>query len=124
MKGFRYHQNKFLRTFATTKTTLQNIPAGVQRELHVWTRCIQEAQGGLPIPQLALNPPLYTISFMSDAAGARTINIKGKQVNISKPEDRGAASIGFTKDGYIFFLSVIKWPMIFLDKYTSHSAVF
>jgi hypothetical protein len=42
--------------------------------------------------------------------------------NISEPEDRGVASLGYNEHSYLF-CSVLKWPLPFLQKFGSNSTL-
>ena len=95
----------------------------MKKEISIWAKCILSTHGGLPIPKLYCHPPLTTISFISDAAGAAVIRRRGFVKNVSIPGDRGVASLGFNQSHY-FFLAIFKWEDRFLNKFLSHSTVF
>ena len=120
LKSFRYHQNKFLKKFAEQETVLLEVPDLVKKELLIWWNL--SAAEGLPIPEIMENPPLKHLIFVSDAAGAALMRMEGKLVNISKPGDRGVASVGY-KDGVNNFVAILKWPTKFLEKFKCSSMV-
>jgi hypothetical protein len=99
------------------------VPAPLKQELYIWFRCILDTQGGLPIPEIVKQPPLFTETYISDAAGAALLRTKGKVENISQPNDQCVASIGFRK-GTLTFACVFKWPEKFLDTFPSKSMFF
>ncbi len=123
MKGFKFHQNKFLREFHASNCKQLPLPTLVKQELYIWTKCIQQSKTGFPIPTIRLTPPLCHMTFISDAAGAAYMYRQGKRIHVSKPNDRGVASLGFLNSKY-FFVAVLKWPKEFLLKYGSQSSVF
>ncbi len=123
MKGFKFQQNKFLRQLHTTDQKHLPLPILVRRELQIWAKCIAYATNGLPIPTIRLTPPLCHLSFISDAAGAAYTYRKGHRIHISKPGDRGVASLGMLNSTF-FFVAIVKWPMEFLAKYGTQSSVF
>jgi hypothetical protein len=123
LKGFRFLQNKQLQQYAQQKVNTLPILPQLKEELYVWARCILDTQGGLPIPEMIKQPPLFPETYISDAAGAALLRFKGKVKNISQPKDRGVASIGF-RDGMVYFVSILKWPEIFLETFPSKSMFF
>jgi hypothetical protein len=123
LKGFKFHQNKFLRELHTSNNKQLLLPVLVRNELRIWAKCIMYAAKGLPIPRINLNPPLIHLSFVSDAAGAAYTWRRGQRVHISVPGDRGVASLGIMGAKFSF-VAVVKWPSEFLLKYGTQSSVF
>ena len=115
LQGFKFHQNNFLKTFAENSSTILPIPQDLKDELTVWTKCLLDLGEGLPIPDLKSTPQLKSLRFISDAAGKSGGPHKDYSV-----EWRGAASLGYTTENYIFFGS-IKWPENFINKHPSDS---
>jgi len=118
LKGFRFHQNKFLSDFAENDSINLKIPASLKKELYVWANCIKDTKNGLPIPDLEIYPNHKTITFISDASGA-SINLTKN----NKEDVRGAASLGYKKELYFFF-GLLEWPESFLKKHPSDSMLF
>jgi hypothetical protein len=123
LKGFKFHQNKFLCELHTNNNKQLLLPVLVRNELRIWAKCITYAAKGLPIPTIKLNPPLAHLSFVSDAAWAAYTYRRGQRVHIAVPGDRGVASLGITGPKFSF-VAVIKWPVEFLLKYGTQSSVF
>jgi len=123
LKGFKFQQNQFLQAFSQEKASTLPIPMELKQELTVWAKCLLATHDGLPIPKFVQYPPLFPVTFISDAAGAAIRRSKGYSTNISIPGDRGVASLGYNDSEY-FFLSIYKWQPIFLDKFLTHSSVF
>jgi hypothetical protein len=65
---------------------------------------------------------LYPRTFVSDAAGAALQHQPHNVVNISEPEDRGVASLGYNEHSYIF-CSILKWPLPLPQKFGSNSTI-
>lgn len=122
LKSSRFQQNKFLQTFAATDAGELAIPTLLKEELMVWENCISSSGNGLPIPTIIENPPLCTLVFVSDAAGAARERRENQFFNISKPFDRGVVSVGYGKGNY-FFVSMLRWPTEFLDLFPSQSLI-
>ncbi len=123
LKGFRFLQNKQLQQYAKQKVTTLPVLPPLKEELYIWIRCIIDTKGGLPIPQLVSQPPLFPVTYISDAAGAALLRTRGMVKNISRPRDRGVASVGFVGDRY-YFACIYKWPKKFLDAFPSKSMFF
>jgi hypothetical protein len=123
LKGFRFLQNKQLQQYAQQKVNTLPVNVPLKEELYIWMRCILDTRGGLPIPETVKQPPLFPITYISDAAGAALLRIKGKVKNISQPNDRGVASVGFTERD-LHFACIYKWPKNFLDIFPSKSMFF
>ena len=93
------------------------IPKFLVEDLHIWKKCIFSAKKGLPLSEPQCNPPITAIKFISDAAGAAFHWTKGQCKNLTLPNDRGVASVGFQKDAP-FFAGGLKWPFALLTKHT------
>ncbi|MFN9978820.1 MAG: hypothetical protein ACK53Y_02840, partial [bacterium] len=109
-----------MQAFSQKKASTLPIPMEVKQELTVWAKCLLATHDGLPIPKFVQYPPLFPVTFISDAAGAAIRRSKGYSTNISIPGDRGVASLGY-EDSEYFFLSIYKWQQSFLDKFLTHS---
>ena len=92
------------------------IPKFLVEDLHIWKKCIVSAKKGLPLSEPQCNPPIIAIKFISDAAGAAFHWSKCHCKNLTLPNDRGVASVGFQKDDPFF--AGLKWPFAFLTKHT------
>jgi hypothetical protein len=122
LRGFRFHENRFLQALAKKETDSKVIPMELRRELTVWAKCLMAAKSGFPIPLKQEQPPLYPYKFISDAAGAALSWLAGKPHNTSRVNDRGVASLGFQDDLY-YFVVIVHWPTKFLDKFASNSTL-
>jgi len=123
LKGFRFLQNKQLQDYAKHNVNTLPVPTALKDELYIWYRCITDTKRGLPIPETVKHPPLFPVIYISDAAGAALLRYKGKVTNISKPNDRGVASLGLN-NGKIQFAAIFRWPKTFLDRFPSKSMFF
>ena len=95
MKGFRFNLSKLLRSFEGGENDKKLIPKFLVEDLHIWKKCIVSAKKGLPLSEPQCNPPITAIKFISDAAGAAFHWTKGQCKNLTLPNDRGVASVGF-----------------------------
>jgi hypothetical protein len=86
------------------------VPIQVQTDLHVWAAAAETALLGLPIPARPLGPSLTAVHFTSDAAGAKFVKIAGRFVPVPNQEKRGAACLGHSPQGMVWFCSRITWP--------------
>ena len=66
------------------------------------------AKNGFPICLPPLVPPLTSVKFMSDAAGAALSWNNGVCKNFTEPGDCGVASVGFKK-GNVNFCAGLRW---------------
>ena len=115
MKGYRFNLSKLLGSFEGKEDGKKLIPKLLVEDLHIWKKCIISAKKGLPLSEPACGPPVSAMKFMSDAAGAAFHWSNGQCKNLTLPNDRGVASIGF-KGISPFFAGGIKWPFALLTK--------
>jgi hypothetical protein len=115
LKGFRFHQIKYLKEFASKNSTRLEIPESLKREIWVWAKVLMEPEQNFPIPDLTKNPNIFARKFISDAAGlqTKTNNENGKS---------GVASVGFYNDSLNFVASIL-WPNDFLLKIKGNSTL-
>jgi hypothetical protein len=109
LKGFRKPINDFLALLEMHEGQTIPIPAQVRADLLTCLRIMSTAGQGLPIAARPSAPPLNSILFTSDAAGATTTKIQGKQVINPVQAPRGAASVAFDQEGSLTFVSRIQW---------------
>jgi hypothetical protein len=121
--GFRFQLTTFLRKFEPEETGKKLIPQGLKEDLWVWKKVIHSSRLGLPLTEKLETPPLFPLNFVSDAAGAAFEWENGKCKNISKPGDRGVASIHFGGDRPIY-ASIIRWPTHLLTRDKGRSGAF
>ena len=122
LRGFTYHQNKFLQQFATTGSTTLPKPNLLCNELIFWTNYILHHSVPAPIPLIIPNPPYIALHFFSDAAGPARIStlLTGNHIDTTSL-DSGAASVGFvdhplqTKFLQPFFATTLTWPLPLLS---------
>jgi hypothetical protein len=62
-KGFRAHQNEFLKTLQLDENITVDIPKDVKTELKFWSNCINAAENGFPIPNLTEDAPFSQQKF-------------------------------------------------------------
>jgi hypothetical protein len=60
-KGFRAHQNEFLKILQLDENKIVDIPKEVKTELKFWSNCINAAKNGFPIPDLTEDAPFFAI---------------------------------------------------------------
>jgi len=108
MKGFRYNILALLNKFEGQEGT-KIIPESVRRDLWVWKKCIADSRNGFPIQELLGEPPLFSTTIISDAAGAALEWVNGKSVNKTIKDDRGVASVLY-KNNVALKTSILTWP--------------
>jgi hypothetical protein len=110
-KGFRAHQNEFLKLLQLDEDKFVSIPKNVKTELKFWSNCINAAENSFPIPDLTEDAPVFAVKIFSDAAGAAFSN----KNFIS--DNRGAAAIVVEKNDDIKFIAKTTWPKNFQPKF-------
>ncbi len=114
-KGFRFHLLELLASFQNDDSSKRLVRKELKRDLFIWKNFVHAAKTGLPLAGVPCGPPIRTLNFVSDAAGAEMVWIDGKSVNASVPGDRGVASVGF--DGAaVVFCGGTKWPTELLTR--------
>jgi hypothetical protein len=113
MKGFRSNILALLRKFGTNDSQAKLIPSATKKDLHIWKNCILEASAGFPLGEIFENPPIFPVSFVTDAAGAAWEVTENGRVNCSVPNDRGAAAVGHCK-GKVTAVARVLWPKSFI----------
>jgi hypothetical protein len=125
LKGFKYHQNKFLEAFNTNQNISLPIPAMVKKELSVWAKCLLQSKNGTPIPTIVHDPPFVSKCFISDAAGPKTSWTLQGGLLVNQKIDSGVACFGFHSQTEEINLSAsLIWPPNFIKRIASHSTVF
>jgi len=115
MLGFRFHLVKLLGNFENNESETRIISENLKKDLWIWKKCLKSSLDGFPICKPPMNSPVNAICFISDAAGA-SLQWEGKICkNLSIPNDRGVASIGYNKEK-IFFSGGIRWPFNLITK--------
>jgi hypothetical protein len=123
MKGFRSNIVNLLQKFEHAPTEGKLISAAVKKDLQIWRNCIDEAVSGFPLGDVFVNPTLFPITFVSDAAGAVWEWTEKGRVNRTVTGDRGAASVGHRK-GEVHSIALIKWPDEFILRAKSSERLF
>ncbi len=109
LKGFRFNLLELLGKFGGKEREKRLVTKELKRDLEVWKKFALEAARGLPLAEIFEAPPLFPLTFISDAAGAAFEKHARKLVNVSKRGDRGVASVGY-EDGSVNFAAVVRWP--------------
>ena len=105
MKGFWFQLSKLLGSFENCENSRCLVPSFLVSDLRIWKKCILASKNGMPIGLPPMGPPIIAVTFMSDAAGAAYSWTDDKCANLTKPGDRGVASVGFA--GENCFLSAV-----------------
>jgi hypothetical protein len=114
LKFFRLPLNMFLSDLLQDPEISLPMPAQAKADLRVWAAAVLSAAKGLPIPHSPRPTPLSPVVFVSDAAGARFVKVKGQHVPADTPDVRGAASVGLHDNGSIWFCCRLTWPQFLL----------
>jgi hypothetical protein len=102
LKGFRFHQSHFLKKFANENAKFLTIPDELKNEIWIWTKAISENANRFPIPRNYDFPGLFSLVFVSDAAGIQNEMFNDK-------DDVGCASLGLSRSGDFNFVAMQKW---------------
>jgi hypothetical protein len=109
MKGFRFNLLELLKKFENDDKGRKFVPTVLKLDLNIWRNFVKHASTGYPIATVIENPPLFPISFVTDAAGTSWEWSEKGRINTTKPGDRGAAAIQHNGN-QVTFISVIRWP--------------
>jgi hypothetical protein len=123
LKGFRYNIVALLGKFEEKGPGEKLITAATKRDLQIWKNVASEAGDGFPLGDLFGSPPLFPVSFVTDAAGAAWEWTEKGRVNRSLPGDRGAAAVGHA-NGQPTAVARLTWPFRFLTKAKSSNGNF
>jgi hypothetical protein len=92
MAGFRHHLIQLLARFGDSEPFDRRlVPERLKEDLWIWKKVVSESRLGFPLGEIFENPPLKTVNFVSDAAGAALEWVDGVSKNVTKPGDRGVA---------------------------------
>ena len=116
LQGFKQPVNQFLASFQNSEQIHLQMPAQAKKDLKVWGAAVAHSTGSIPIPPRPLPPPSGALVFVSDAAGVKFARVQGKRVPLDEPGERGAASIGLTPWGSVWFHSSIRWSSYLLTE--------
>jgi hypothetical protein len=109
MKGFRFNLLELLKKFENDNNSKKFIPSNLKADLNIWKNFVKQAEVGFPLATTIENPPLFPVTFVTDAAGASWEWTEKGRINTTKPGDRGAAAIEHN-EGQITFIATIRWP--------------
>ena len=118
LQGFKQPINRFLADFHNNENVVLQMPAQAKADLKVWMAAVAHSTNHTPLPPRPLPPPLGALVFVSDAAGVKFARVQGQRKPLDEPGERGAASIGLTAWGSVWFFSSIRWPSHMLTKAT------
>jgi len=104
----------FLGSFKDDKNIVKSPDSQTREDWLVCARMADSARKGLPLAKRPSDPPLGSIEFFSDAAGAKFDIINGERVPDNKPDDRGAGCLAYL-NGKLLWFSSITWPKNFLE---------
>jgi len=110
LQAFRLPLNNFLAELLLDPDLPLPMPPQAQADLRVWAAVVTATVVPLPIPSRPLPPSYSALQFVSDAAGARFVKVKRKRIPCETPDVRGAASIGISESGKIWFCCRVTWP--------------
>ena len=120
VKGFKFHQNKMLQEFETSKKINIGISNELKGELKIWKNCIADNFLSFPIPKIDEEIPIFYVENYSDAAGGAFSEF---DKNTPIDDVRGAAAITIIKNR-ICCCSTVKWSYKLICKYPHNSAMF
>jgi len=114
MKTFMASGYSFLGSFKDNEHIVKSPSSKVREDWLICARIALSARNGLPIAKRPSEPPLGSMEFFSDAAGAKFNMVNGQRVADNKPNDRGAASTVYC-NGQLCWYARLAWPMKFLE---------
>ena len=120
MKGFRYNILDLLGKFGGKDEHKRIVSDQVKEDLWVWRKYIWTACNGMPLGEVLDNPPLETVRYISDAAGAAMQHDGGKWVNRTEEGERGVASVRY-RGQKAEAVCIHKWPKHLLTGQRSRS---
>lgn len=115
MKGYRFNILSLMAKFMGQENIQKIINQDVKEDLWVWKKAISGCKDGIPLIEIVGGPPLQTVEFLSDAAGASFEWKNGTCKNTTVDGDRGVASVGH-KMGKPTSVVVLRWPQGLLTK--------
>lgn len=110
LRGFRHLLQNFLTDFGEDETIRRTLPTQAKSDLRIWAAAIADTVKGLPIPHRPTRPPVGTITFVSDAAGAQFARQGDRFIPYCTDKFRGAASLSADSTGAIWFCARVTWP--------------
>ena len=115
MKGYRFNILSLMAKFGGQENVQKIINQDVKEDLWVWKKAISSCKDGIPLTEIGESPPLRTVNYLSDAAGASFAWENGTCKNTTEDGDRGVASVGY-KNGKPTSVVVLRWPQGFITK--------
>jgi hypothetical protein len=70
MKGFRFNLLELLKKFENDGNSKKFIPSNLKADLNIWKNFVKHTEVGFPLATMVENPPLFPVTFVTDAAGA------------------------------------------------------
>jgi hypothetical protein len=110
MLGFRHHLIHLLGKFGNAEPNARRlVPQRLKEDLWIWKKVVAESRLGLPLGEIFCDPPLETVQFTSDAAGAALEWKDGVCKNVTVLGERGVASVGHDGEK-ITAVGILRWP--------------
>ena len=109
MKFHKGTGNLYLEKFKGKENILIPGTKEFKQDMAVIAKIAESAKTGLPIAARPCKPPLSTLTFYSDAAGA-SFSMKNKEMVFHKQENRGVACVGGENIAQIWVGGKITWP--------------
>ncbi len=113
LKFYKGTGNNLLGKFSNNSSLLLMVPDEMKRDLLVIAKSALTAIKGLPIPARGCLPPLSTLTFYSDAAGAK-YNFQNGVFCLDHEPSRGVCVIGGESPMDTWIWSKLTWPKSFL----------
>ena len=113
LKFYRNSGNNLLSQFSNNGNILLPVPAELKKDLLVVCKAAETAKTGLPIADRKCLPPMSTLDFFTDAAGAKYC-WQNKKFHLISEKDRGVSCIGGSDINSIWIWSRFSWPEEFL----------
>jgi hypothetical protein len=110
LKAFRQPLNAFLARLIKNPQLNIQLPTQARKDLRIWAAVIADSASPLPIPHRPRPPSFSALNFVTDAAGARYVQVRRRRIPSERPGIRGAAAIGICQSGAVWLCARVTWP--------------
>ena len=115
LKFFKHSGNSMIARFKNNENILLPVTEKMKSDLLVICKAAESAKNGLPIASRKVLPPLSSLVFYTDAAGAKYC-WQDKKFHLIEEKDRGVACVGGREIEDIWIWSRFSWSSEFMNK--------
>jgi len=113
IKFYKHSGNSLLAKFGNNRNILIPVPEELKSDLLVICKAAETAKSGIPLADRKCLPPLSTLDFYTDAAGAKYC-WTNREFHLIPEKDRGVSCLGGSDIENIWTWSRMSWPEDFL----------